>query len=79
MKFTEDGHMVAVSEKVYEIMWQWINSEVQEPYPYPTTAGSVPEGFMIWKHRQSCEQACLLLKQERSRQLDRLCKTHTKS
>jgi len=77
MKFTEDGHMVESGEKVYEIMWQWINAECQEPYPHPTTAGSVPDGFMIWKHRNACLQACELLKEERRRQLDRLCKKYT--
>jgi hypothetical protein len=77
VRFTEDGHMVSKGERVYEILWQWFNAESQQAYSHITTPEAVPEGFAIYKYRNNCDNACMKLNEDRSRQLDRLVKKWT--
>lgn len=58
MRQTEDYNTVAESELVWEIMYQYINPEVSEPYPDQRLVRLIPPGTRIWVHKNNCQAEC---------------------
>ena len=57
-RITEDFISVTDHEKVYEILWQWMNAEHSEAYVRETSVDRVPKGVNMWKSKFRCEKEC---------------------
>jgi hypothetical protein len=55
---TFDGCLVTEYDRVYEIMWYWVNYELSIAYPQWTQARRMPEGVRMWRNIHKCRRVC---------------------
>lgn len=50
---------VDASERVFEVMYQYLNAEVSGwAYPESREAVKIPPSVRIWKHQINCQKEC---------------------
>lgn len=69
IRITQDGHKVMDNEKVYEILYVYVNAEVTEAVPHETIAKEVPIGYKIWKVKNICIMECNKRNSEKKRKI----------